>query len=333
MNAQNTVFEAVAVDARGVIVATGTRTEVAAATADSKPEVVQLADGQVLLPGFIEPHMHVVGSINVASGAFFSLTPCRAAPFATDATTPCYKYLGDGIAALKKRDQGIVGRWHLGVNADPSRQPFDAATTAKEFKDSPGQFLDRDLGKDQPSLLVDQSGHLAYVNQAAFNALEATYRARGATWPPTFTKGGQFVLGPNPAATGNAKYSGQIREIEAFKPFLILAGATQGPAALATLDIETYIHNRGPGVVSFLSSLQSRGVTTVVNIADDAKSVAATDALVALPEAGIRISSLVFPEVAEKNFASKPVLPSCDPRSDSACRLPVSLGVSGIKMT
>ncbi len=333
MNAHNTAFEAVAVDARGVIVATGTRTEVTAATSASKPEVVQLADGQVMLPGFIEPHIHVVGSINVASGAFFSLTPCRAAPFGTDASTPCYKYLRDGIAALKQRDQGVIGRWHLGLNADPSRQPFDATTTAKEFKDNPGVLLDRELGKGQPSVLVDQSGHLAYVNQAAFDALEATYRARGAAWPPTFTQGGQFVLGANPSAPGNAKYSGQIREIEGFRPFLTLAGATQGTAALATLATATYIRNRGPGVVSFLSSLRARGVTTVVNIADDASSVTATDALVALPEAGIRISSLVFPEVAEKNFASKPVLPSCDPRSDPTCRLPASLGVTGIKMT
>lgn len=287
----------------------------------------------MLLPGFIEPHMHVAPTISLASGAFFSLSSCRAAPFATEATAPCYKYLRDGLGALKACVAGYIGRWYFGLNADPSRQPFDATTTGKDFKDNLGQMLDRELGKERPAALVDQSGHLAYVDTAAFNVLKATYRARGAAWPPKFTKGGYFVVGADSTAAGNAKYSGQIRESEAIEPFLSLAAAMQGASAVALADIETYIRNRGPGVVSVIESLRSRGVTTVVNIADDAKSVAAIDALRALPEAGIRLSSLLFPEVAEKNFASRPVLPACDPRRDLTCRLPTSSGVTGIKMT
>jgi len=45
----------------------------------------------------------------------------------------------DAVAASKARGEGKLGRWHLGVSVDPLRQPLDATTPAKAFKDNPGQ--------------------------------------------------------------------------------------------------------------------------------------------------------------------------------------------------
>jgi len=331
MDAQGRELEAVAVDGRGVIVAVGTRASVVARTAASRPVLVQLGSGEVLLPGFIEPHLHLVPLLQLASGLTASLAACRPAPYA--AGEACFRTIAEGITSLKARDAATPARWHLAVNVDPSRQPYDATTPASQFKNAPASFLARDLSSSRPTVLVDQSGHLAYVNRAAFDALELVYRAEGKEWPPKFVAGGAFVTSDDPAAVGNARYTGLVQEEEAIAPFAVLAYASYGAAALPFADMAKYVRERGPGVVETLRSLRAAGITTAVSIADDASSVAAIEALVGLPEAGVRASTLVFPAVATKSFGGRPLLPTCDPVQDPSCRLPRSLGVTGIKMT
>ncbi len=330
MDATNAQVEAVAVDARGVIVATGTKADVLRRSAGS-PQIVELAKGQVLLPGFIEPHMHLNGQLQLRSGITFSLEACRPAPYADNAAA-CSTTILEGLNKLRARE-ATTKRWLLGLNVDPSRQAYDASASSTAFRNDPATLLARDLSALRPTLIVDQSGHLAYVNRAAFDELEVIYRGAGKAWPPVFTHGGAFVKGTDPSATGNAAYTGLLQESEAFAPFVEVALASYGPAALALADMTKYVQNRGPGVVETLSALRARGVTTAVSIADDATSVAAAEAFVRLPEAGVRVSSLVFPAVALSSFNGKPLLATCDPRTDSTCALPRSLGVTGIKLT
>lgn len=329
---QGTQVEAVAVDARGVIVSRGTRQAVLATTADSQPEIVTLAADQTMLPGFIEPHMHLPATIQSNTGIMFSLAACRPAPYSAG-QGDCSATIAVALKKLLAHDTNPL-RWHVGLNLDPSRQPYDATTASTQFRDHAAQYLARDVSATRPVVIMDQSGHVAYANIAAFDAVAAAYRLAGKAWPPTFVKGGSFAPSADtPTGSGNTKYSGVVYEQEAITPFLELGFLSYGASALTLADIDGYVKRKGNGVIATMRQLRAAGITTVVGIADTEGYVRASSDFASLPEATVRVSSLTFPAVATSVFQSRPVLAACDPRTSSTCALPRDLGVTGIKLT
>ncbi len=129
------------------IVAVGRDAEVRAA-AGAGAKVVDLR-GRVMLPGFVEPHAHVVaGAVVDSLMDFVGMTR-----FATTAQV---------LEHLKAKARTTPpGQWILGRNFDPALQAGPSSIGFAE--------LDA-VSKDHPVFVLNASGHLAYANRAAFAA-------------------------------------------------------------------------------------------------------------------------------------------------------------------
>jgi len=129
------------------ILAVGRDADVRAA-AGTGAKVVGLA-GRVMLPGFVEPHAHVVaGAVVDSLMDFVGMTR-----FATTAQV---------LEHLKAKAKTTPpGQWIMGRNFDPSLQAGPASIGFAEL-DS--------VSKEHPVFVLNASGHLAYANRQAFAA-------------------------------------------------------------------------------------------------------------------------------------------------------------------
>ena len=129
------------------IVAVGSDAAVRAA-AGAQAQVVDLR-GRVMLPGFVEPHAHVVaGAVVDSLMDFVGMTR-----FATTALV---------LEHLKAKARTTPpGQWIMGRNFDPSLQAGPASIGFAE--------LDA-VSKEHPVFVLNASGHLAYANRQAFAA-------------------------------------------------------------------------------------------------------------------------------------------------------------------
>ncbi len=150
--------------AGGSIVATGTLHAVRQAMQAHPPREVDL-DGRTLLPGFVEPHMHVLPSALYRS--WLPLTPFQQPPRQQE-LDPEYSFhsisqrIGKALAqpdTLPKDKNG--NPWLLGFGVDPSLM--------LDWEDITVTQLDP-LSSTVPILLMNSSGHLAYLNTAALQA-------------------------------------------------------------------------------------------------------------------------------------------------------------------
>lgn len=347
MDDRDTVAEAVAVDGRGVITAVGTESQVMAA-AGAGAELVRLPPGQALLPGFIEPHMHVIGFLQQMSGLVGLVGACRPEPYKAG-EQPCFKYIKSALQHLKPASGGASNVFIVGLELDPSRQPFDIDTSSREFKRCPAQYIEQYVSATRPVLIVDQSGHFGYVNHIAFDKLQAAQAAEAqkegkpAPWPPSMPLpgGGEWntddpqhpcqtsYTGPN----ASNHYTGLLTEIPGYNPFAlavqdsVVEDFREDPTAVG----EALVRHEGEGVVKVERYLRAVGITTLTNYAQTKGGLAAARLLAKLPGFGTRVLSVVPPAVAIKELASLPVPPACDPRTDGRCRLPKDLGADGIK--
>jgi len=141
------VAEALAIRG-GRILAVGSATEVKRHFT-SGTEIVDL-DGRAVLPGFVEPHVHVLMS---ALAAHWWLD-----------VTPLARPSKQGVLAAVREaaERGGRGGWVVGFGYDPSRLPPD-------YPELDAADLDAAAGA-VPALLVNQSGHIAYANHAALAA-------------------------------------------------------------------------------------------------------------------------------------------------------------------
>lgn len=112
-------------------------------------EIVDL-DGCAILPGFVEPHLHVLMSA-LAAHWWLDVTP-----LALPSKERVLAAVRDAAA------HGGRGGWVVGFGYDPSRLPPD-------HPELDAAELDAAAG-DVPALLVNQSGHIAYANHAALAA-------------------------------------------------------------------------------------------------------------------------------------------------------------------
>lgn len=115
----------------------------------------------------------------------------------------------------------------LGMNLDPSRQPFVpgkcGTTGTATFTQRPKVFLDTCVSKDRPVLVLGQSG-LAYANDKAFAAV-CGGQPKCAV-PNTVTEaGGGWVT------DDKGEFTGVLQEAAGYAPFM----AAMGKSNLAVL--------------------------------------------------------------------------------------------------
>ncbi len=205
VNAKNEEVQALAVQ-NGKIVAVGTKEAVTKDWQASSTKVVDL-QGQTLMPGFVEPHVHIILT-SVSEGLGLNLSNFTL-PYDTKETL-----IQKMKAALKNVPPG---GWLFGFGVDPSRTtPFMAELTADD--------LDK-VSKDVPIFIVNQSGHIGYVNHKALEIAGVTDKT------PNPKGGGIYVK------DAKGKLTGKLVEPPSYLPFMAkmpapteaqLFGAIQG---------------------------------------------------------------------------------------------------------
>jgi predicted amidohydrolase YtcJ len=188
VNAKNEEVQAIAVQG-GKIVALGTKDAI---TKDWQSKTTQVIDlkGQTLMPGFVEPHVHIMVTA-VFEGLGLNLSNFTL-PYDTKETL---------IAKMKAHLKTIPpGGWLFGFGVDPSRtSPFMAELTADD--------LDK-VSKDVPIFIVNQSGHIGYVNNKAIELAGITNKT------PNPPGGGIYVK------DAQGKLTGKLVEPPSYLPFM-----------------------------------------------------------------------------------------------------------------
>lgn len=188
VNAKNEEVQALAVQ-NGKIVAVGTKDSVLKNWKSDKTSVVDLK-GQTLMPGFVEPHVHFIVT-SLFEGLWTNLSNFNL-PYDTIET------LTEKLKANLKNVP--AGGWLTAFGVDPSRtNPFLAELNA--------DILDK-VSTEVPIFVVNQSGHIAYVNRKAFELAGITNKT------PNPVGGGVFVKD----AQGNL--TGKLIEPTSYLPFM-----------------------------------------------------------------------------------------------------------------
>lgn len=205
VNQKNEEVQALAVQ-NGKIVAVGTKDAVTKEWQAANTKVIDLK-GQTLMPGFVEPHVHIIVT-SVFEGLGLNLSNFTLPYDTLDTLTQKMK------AALKNVPPG---GWLFGFGVDPSRtSPFMAELTADD--------LDK-VSKDVPIFIVNQSGHIGYVNNKALELAGVTNKT------PNPAGGGVYVK------DAKGKLTGKLVEPPSYLAFMAkmpepteaeLMGAIQG---------------------------------------------------------------------------------------------------------
>ncbi|MBU3582942.1 amidohydrolase family protein [Polynucleobacter sp. 15G-AUS-farblos] len=188
VNAKNEEVDALAVQ-NGKIVALGKKDAITKQWQSKSTKLIDLK-GQTLMPGFVEPHVHIMLTA-VFEGLGLNLS---------NFTLP-YDTLDTLSQKLKAGLKNVPpGGWLFGFGVDPSRTtPFMAELTADE--------LDK-VSKDVPIFIVNQSGHIAYVNHKALELAGVTDKT------PNPAGGGVYVK------DAKGKLTGKLIEPPSFLPFM-----------------------------------------------------------------------------------------------------------------
>ena len=206
----------------GRILAVGSEADVRA-VAGTDAEVID-RPGATILPGFIEPHAHVLPS--ALFGPWEDLGALR---FAT------VDDVLDQLSSLA-RDQGADGGWILGRQFDPSLQAGPDELTS--------DLLDP-IAADVPIAVLNASLHFAYVNSAAL-------RAAGISADTPDIDGSPYGRRPDGSPNGVLKGQAAMLSVLAHNPGLALAdldGAALAVLRRATSVGVTTICDQGTGGV------------------------------------------------------------------------------------
>ncbi len=188
VNAKNDEVQALAIQ-NGKIVAVGSKDSVVKEWQSNATKMIDLK-GQTLMPGFVEPHVHIMVT-SVFEGLGLNLSNFSL-PYDTKETL---------IQKMKTALKNVpAGAWLFGFGVDPSRTtPFMAELTADD--------LDQ-VSKDVPIFIVNQSGHIAYVNHKALELAGVNNKT------PNPAGGGVYVKD----AKGNL--TGKLIEPPSYLPFM-----------------------------------------------------------------------------------------------------------------
>ena len=212
--------EAMAV-AGGRILAVGSRGDLETFVG-SGTKILEHKSG-VIMPGFVEPHVHLVSSALVSNGVDCS-------PYAN-------KTLDAVLAALKAAvAKAPAGQAIVGQLFDPSLMPNQATLTCA--------LLDQ-ISATVPIVVMNASQHFFYVNSAA-------YAAAGITAATPNPPGGDYGA-RNGALTGIVAESAAMGSFVKVLPPLtpaVIAEAITGIAAMAAKQGVTYIHEAATGALA-----------------------------------------------------------------------------------
>lgn len=153
-------------------------------------EVVNL-NGRTLMPGFIEPHVHLPLTIQSQLAV-----PCGSEEPLLPVST---------VISRLKAAVGTLppGQWVVGTNFDPSR-------SSPLFQDLTANDLDG-VSTTIPVFVLNASTHIAYVNHKALEAANITSSTPN---PP----GGEIVKGPDGQPTGQLNEASAINLVGALIP-------------------------------------------------------------------------------------------------------------------
>jgi predicted amidohydrolase YtcJ len=238
----------------GKVLAVGGWDEVSAHRSKST-DIVEL-DGRAVLPGFVEPHVHLI---------FTALTE----NLCVDTSPIAAPTKAAALAALRAAcEQRPRGEWVLGFGFDPSRLfPDHPGLTAEDLESASG---------GRPVFVLNQSGHIGYVNHAA---LAAASIDAGTADPPA----GSYVRDANGQPTG------ELREPPAFAAFARYF-PQPSPSEVAELCRKTMRRWASRGCTSVFDC----GIGSVGGEGD----VALMRALAGEPRASLRLRGALVPEVA-----------------------------------
>jgi predicted amidohydrolase YtcJ len=195
---QTSGARALAVAADGTILAVGDEASVRKYELKGTTEVVNL-NNKTLMPGFVEPHTHaIMTAFNANNPIMLNLSS-----FAKE--QPTLEVIEDELTKAMARSpfkEAIAqGGWLLAFGVDPARtKPFMASLNATE--------LDK-VSKDVPIFVLNQSGHLAYVNNRAIDLAGI----RNEPNPP----GGVYV---RKDGQKDQPLTGELEEAPAYMPFM-----------------------------------------------------------------------------------------------------------------
>ncbi|MFY1828421.1 amidohydrolase [Myxococcus fulvus] len=329
MDEQGTVAQAVSVDARGRILKVGSEQEVMAGLGDGVA-TVRLGSEQVLMPGFIDPHMHFLPTMIQSVLGTHNLAPCLPPPYGEPAADCATRAdLLSALSSMKLSPQVPEDskEFVLGMNLDPSRQQFVPGGCGVSgdvpFTKQPKLYLDACVSKDRPVLILDQSGHLAYVNDKAIEVV--CKGVKDCAPPPSVAAGGgEWAKDAN-------GYTGLLKESAGYAPFM--AAMTKSlPLGLVYTDPGQLISGFEKEVSRGIEALRAAGLTTIAD--GGLASVAQLQAVKHVAEREgfpLRITGVVTHDVATAK-GLQPTGPACDPTKDADCTLPRWLGAGGIKL-
>lgn len=188
INPKNETVQALAVQ-DGKIVGVGSRESVLNNWQSESTKLVDL-QGQTLMPGFVEPHVHIITT------AVFQKLWLNLINFDLPHDT-----LDSLAQKLKDNVKNVPpGGWLVAYGPDPSRTvPFMAELNV--------DVLDK-VSTEVPIFVVNSSGHVAYVNHKAYELVGITDQT------PNPGGGGVFVR------DAQGKLNGVLLEYPAFAPFL-----------------------------------------------------------------------------------------------------------------
>ncbi len=228
----------------GKIEAVGTREEIER-QAPKSAERIDLG-GHALLPGFVEPHLHLDG---LAQESFFTdLAPCL--PDRYETRKDCQLTILEALTHLKV-SKIAFGPWRVGSGIDPSRMSLDGNQSASAFRAKPTKYIDQHVSATSPVFILDQSGHLAYTNRQAF--VTAGICAKAETCgPKTATKEptppGKWEVGTDGLFTGllieEQAYEAFVAALAKYKPDqqAIDARAAAGARDIARAGVTTMVN-------------------------------------------------------------------------------------------
>jgi predicted amidohydrolase YtcJ len=236
---------ALGINEDGLIVAVGDLDSVNRSASES-PKYINLL-GKTLMPGFVEPHTHVVHT------AYFQRIMKDLSSF----TIPTYPGTIQQIQDVLKKEltnpvYAKEKKWLLAFGVDPSRAtPFMASLNA-ELLDAVQEGVKID---DQvPIFVLNQSEHIGYVNTKAMRLAGINGRSRNPT-------GGVYVR-KDPKCDTNAgadcPLTGELHEEPAFRVFL----GTVGQNKANKIEDSQWLEALGKTYTCFASA----GVTTATEL-------------------------------------------------------------------
>jgi predicted amidohydrolase YtcJ len=248
--------------AEGKVVAAGTEADVSQFMQDSYPGYTtrELPANNTLLPGLIEPHVHLVPTAMLMGwtdlGGF-------------DEQVLRQNYDINSVAAIiKKAVKHLPGNfWFLGANLDPALMPLE--NNSKELLTIDAALLDG-ICTDKPILIISASMHTFYANTLALELIyynPANYKLI-ATYP-TFE-------------AYRTKTKGQLQEAAGMDPAL----KALNPLQKAQFFVEAFINLK-----KIFETANARGVTFMYDAGMDNGQKQILQAYLAVNDSTVRIGA------------------------------------------